>query len=76
MKLEVGKEYIINHSRKGTFIGKLLKDSGEWITVEVTKGRAQYISSMNVGRGVVGDTITLRKSFCLFNEVEEKTANV
>jgi len=70
MSIEVGKTYLIDHSRKGTFIAKLLKDDGTWLTVEIVKGRAHYISTMNVGRGVVGDVITIRKSFCTFKEVE------
>lgn len=70
MKLEIGKEYVIDHSRKGTFIGKILKDNGEWITVEITKGKAHYMSISNnlMGRGNIGDKITIRKSFCMFNE--------
>lgn len=71
MKIEVGKEYIINHSRKGTFIGKIVKDDGEWLTVEITKGKAHYISVVNNldRRGNIGDIITIRKSFCTFEKV-------
>ena len=74
MNLEIGKEYIINHCRKGTFCAKLLKD-GEFITVAITKGRAHYISMMNAGMGCVGDHITIKKSFCTFNEVKKWAKN-
>lgn len=48
MKIEVGKTYLIEHSRKGPFVAKILGDHGEFIEVEVVKGRADFISAMNV----------------------------
>ena len=68
MELQIGKEYVINHSRKGTFIGKVLKDTGEWVTIRIVKGKADYMSISNnlMSRGNIGDEITIRKSFCTF----------
>ena len=71
MNLEIGKEYLIEHIRKGPFCARLLEDTGEFITVEITKGRANYISMMNVDMGCVGDHISIRKSFCTFTEIEK-----
>ena len=70
MELKVGKEYVINHSRKGTFIGKILSDTNEWVIIRIVKGKADYMSISNNlrGRGNIGDEITIRKSFCTFNK--------
>lgn len=71
VNIEVGKEYIVDHSRKGTFIGKVLSDDGEWAKVEIVKGKAHYMSTVNnmLGKGLIGDIITIKKSFCKFKEV-------
>lgn len=71
MSLKIGKEYLIEHSRKGQFYAKLIEDTGDFIKVKITKGRANFISAMNAGMGVVGDHISIRKSFCTFKEIEE-----
>lgn len=73
--LEKGVIVIIDHSRKGTFIGKVIRDSGDWVTVEIVKGKAHYMSVSNnlMGRGNVGDKLTIRKSLCSFKPVEEQT---
>lgn len=70
MDITIGTEYIIEHSRKGTFIGKVLRVSKEWLTVEITKGKAEYMSLSNnlMGRGNIGDILTIRISFCNFKE--------
>lgn len=73
MILTIGKEYVINHSWKGMFIGKILKDGETWATIKITKGKADYISISNnlLGRGNVGDELTIRKSFCSFQKIKE-----
>ena len=72
MSIEVGKTYLIEHSRKGPFVAQILKYNGEFIKVKVIKGRAKFISAMNVGRGVPGDVISVRRSFCTFKEVPKE----
>jgi tellurite resistance-related uncharacterized protein len=64
--LEIGKIYLIEHSRKGNFLAKVLSQDDEWATVEVVKGHAEFMASGNSDRGLSGDQITIRKSFCVF----------
>lgn len=70
MKLEVGKTYIVEHSRKGVFLGEIVKDGEYWATVKVVKGHANFISHMNQARGAVGDVFEVRKSLCEFKEID------
>lgn len=74
MKLEIGSEYIINHRRKGTFVGKILTDGEVWCEIQITKGKADYISIKNnlQGKGNIGDELTIRKSFCTFEKVNKQ----
>ena len=57
----------INHSRKGTFKALLLKDSGDWITVQIVNGTAKYISDEDKQ---FGEVLIIRKSLCKIKEVE------
>ena len=72
MNLEIGKQYSIRHSRKGKFFAVVDADNGEWVDVTVTNGKANFRSTENIlnGRGEVGDTMTLRKSFCEFKRFD------
>lgn len=56
--LEIGKEYDITHSRKGSFHFKISNVRGEWATGVITDGQAKAYMDYNVGR--IGDTITIR----------------
>jgi hypothetical protein len=42
---EVGREYEITDSRKGTFAGKVLEVNGDFAKVEVTKGKPKFMSA-------------------------------
>ena len=66
--LTVGKTYLINHTRKGTFVGKLksVSDNGDWADIQITGGTANAMLDENIG--YIGDTITCRISFCRFTE--------
>lgn len=57
---EIGSIYNIVHSRKGNFEAKVLGQDSEWMTVEVTHGKAKAMMSYNVAE--VGDEVTIRKS--------------
>ena len=58
----------VKHRRKGTFIGTVIKDNGDWIDVKVVEGKAKYISMSDAGPGEI---ITLRKEFCTISEVPD-----
>lgn len=44
---EIGKVYEIRHSRKGTFVGKILSVSGNFATVERIEGKIKWASKEN-----------------------------
>jgi uncharacterized protein (UPF0179 family) len=67
--IEVNKTYKVNHSRKGKFIGKLVSNDGEWVKIEISDGKAQALLEMN--EAYVGETITVRRTFCTFEEVAQ-----
>ena len=44
---EIGKIYEIRHSRKGTFIGKIVSVSGSFAKVEILNGEIKWASKEN-----------------------------
>lgn len=66
MELQNGKTYRVNHSRKGTFVGRLIATSGEWVTLEITNGKAKAMKGRNEREA--GEEVTVRRSFCSFTE--------
>lgn len=63
--IEVGKTYTINHSRKGTFVAKVISHADpEWATVEIISGMARAMIAYNVA--TEGEQITIRVSMCTF----------
>jgi len=73
-ELEVGAEYIIEDRRKGTFQAELLGDNGLFLLVRITKGKAHFASVAHnlLGKGNVGDIISVKKKFCNFSKVKKK----
>ena len=67
--LEVGAVYTIDHSRKGKFVGKLLKIEGEWADVEIVDGEAKMISR-EADNAVAGETLRLRTEFAKWERVQ------
>jgi hypothetical protein len=57
-KPEVGKEYEVRHSRKGTFRIVVREIRGEWIDGTVVDGVAKAVMTYNVAHE--GDSITIR----------------
>lgn len=55
---EVGKEYEVRHSRKGTFRIRVTAIRGEWVDGEVIDGVAKAVMRYNVAEE--GDHITIR----------------
>jgi len=54
------KKYM--HSRKGLIVGKIIKDDGEWVTIEFSKDQVIKYSGGNEGVEN-GQTMTVRKAF-------------
>lgn len=71
-EIEVGKQYVINSSRKGVFNGKLIHQNDEWATFEITSCKANAMMEYNVK--YEGEQVTVRKSFCTFNELNHEVA--
>ena len=70
---EIGKIYKIQHSRKGDFVGKLTKLSGEWATFEILSGEIHWASMENkLIQKLFGDEIvTVRDSLSYLVEIED-----
>lgn len=66
MELQIGKEYVVNHSRKGTFSARVKGVDGEWADLEVTAGKAGAMCSYNEREP--GEDVTVRLSHCRFTE--------
>lgn len=62
--LEIGKEYVCVHERKGRFTMQVTELRGEWIDGVITDGEAKAIMGYNV-RGV-GEQITVRDTLSRF----------
>lgn len=68
-KPEVGKIFIVNHSRKGKFTMKVTSVKEEWAEGLVVDGYAKAV--MDYNEKYIGDIITVRISMCSFTEVKE-----
>lgn len=66
--LEVKKTYKVNHSRKGTFELKITSLSEEWVTGIIVNGMARAMLPYNEKE--IGEEITIRRSFCRFEEIK------
>jgi NADH/NAD ratio-sensing transcriptional regulator Rex len=66
MTLKNGKNYLVNSQRKGTFIGKLLRNDETWATLVIVGGMTKAMLDYNE-RGK-GEEVTVRKSLCNFIE--------
>lgn len=65
--IEVGKTYRVNSSRKGRFTGIVTRFDDTWADVLITAGKAQAMLDYNEREQ--GETVTVRRSFCAFEEV-------
>ncbi len=68
---EVGKLYLVSHSRKGLFRGRLKSVSGVWATFQITEGVAEAILDHNVR--YEGEEVTCRDSLCILGELPGAT---
>ena len=65
--IEVGKTYRINSTRKGLFTGIVTRHDETWADVLITAGKAKAMLDYNEREQ--GETVTVRRSFCTFEEV-------
>ena len=61
--MDIGKTYLIKHQRKGTFMAKILSESGDFTDALIVAGQADAILSHNIA--TIGETITFRASFVI-----------
>lgn len=61
MKLEIGKTYLIKHSRKGTFTARIMREHDGFTTAVIVDGKTTAILDCNVDG--VGDTVSFRTKF-------------
>lgn len=66
MNLQIGKEYLVNHSRKGTFAARVKAVDDIWATLDVTAGTAKAM--MDYNDADAGEEVTVRLSHCQFTE--------
>ena len=71
-EIEVGKPYKVVSQRKGTFTGIATSVNDEWVTVLITRGKAQAMLSYNEREA--GEEITVRRSMTIFTLQEGEAA--
>lgn len=64
--MEVGKTYLVNSSRKGTFAGRLESLDDTWATFTIIGGKARAMLDYNERER--GEEVTVRRSLCGFTE--------
>lgn len=68
IKLEKGKRYKVVSNRKGTFIGKVIDESEDFVTVLITGGMAKAILKEN--ERMVGEEVEVRKTLTFFTKLD------
>lgn len=66
MDLQVGKEYLVKHSRKGTFAARVAAFDSTWATLVMSGGKAS--ARMAYNEATVGDEVVVRLTLCQFTE--------
>ena len=64
--MEIGKNYLVNSSRKGTFAGRLESLDDTWATFTIIGGKASAMLDYNEREK--GEKVTVRRSLCGFTE--------
>lgn len=60
MKLENGKIYLVNHSRKGTFAMRVSRQCATWVRGVIIGGKASAMLDYN--EKIVGEDVSVRVS--------------
>ncbi len=66
MSVEIGKTYLVNSQRKGTFLLRATTVDDEWVTGVIVGGKADAILDYN--RRELGEEVTVRRSLSKFTE--------
>lgn len=66
MNIEVGKEYVCKHQRKGTFHMRVTHVSDEWVDGTVIGGTTAKAMLYENTR-FSGENVTVRRSHCTFD---------
>lgn len=66
-EVEVGKTYKIRSDRKGTFVARITMINDVWVTGVLVSGKAGAMLKEN--EVYVGEEVTLRRSFCSFDQI-------
>jgi len=67
---EIGKQYNVDHTRKGKFQIEVTYEDNEWVTGVLIQGKPQLISSI-ISNGVSkGEEITIRKSLSKLTPIQ------
>ncbi len=66
MSVEIGKTYLVNSQRKGTFFLRATDINDEWVTGVVVGGEAGAMLHYN--RRGLGEEVTVRRSLSKFTE--------
>ena len=64
--VEVGKTYLVNSQRKGTFMARITRVDDTWATGIITGGYARAMMEYN--ERDKGEEVTVRRSLCKFTE--------
>ena len=64
--MEIGKHYLVNSQRKGTFMARLDSFDDTWANMTITGGKASAMLAENEREK--GEEVTVRRSFCKFTE--------
>lgn len=64
--LIIGRTYLVNSQRKGTFMMRLVSQDDTWATGEIVAGKASAM--MDYNKRERGEEVTVRRSFCKFTE--------
>jgi len=67
-EIQAGKAYKVVSQRKGTFTGIATAVNDEWVTVLITKGKAQALLPYNEREA--GEVVTVRRSMTTFTLLE------
>lgn len=65
-ELVIGRTYLVNSQRKGTFAGVLKRVDDTWADFEITAGKARAMLAYNEREK--GEEVTVRRSLCDFTE--------
>jgi hypothetical protein len=70
--IQLGKTYKVVSQRKGTVTGTVITADDTWVTLLITKGKAQALMSYNERK--TGEEVTVRQSLTKFTLQEAEAS--